>query len=447
MKTCEGCGFDNVEEGKTCPLCGQMSGVRTIADDEAPTVDLPAGASPGIGGAKTPGGSRYAAYPPGHLYGNRFRIDGLLGRGGMGTVYRVHDLTENRDLALKILHQSEADDPDGSERFQREIEMLSKIRHPAVPRIFGWGANGNERFFVAELVDGSDLKTDIVRKGKWAPAEAAKLAATVADALGMAHALGIIHRDVKPHNIMIARDGSVRLLDFGVARGIGLDMKTITKTGMIVGTPEYMSPEQLDSHRVDERSDIYSLGVVMFELATGQLPFHGETPIAIAMKHMSHTPPAPRSISPGVPAWFERIVLRCLEKDPSKRFGSAAELALELRLPREAKGPSSRKLPSGDSVVEDDAGVSNWALVLSSPREKNGWSLGMALQFRDRYYKMKEALPPGAGKSWVYRFSFWPSEEILRKAVDYEADCAEQTRVSDATFASKLKKWIPGSKG
>ncbi len=446
MKTCGSCGFDNVEEGKSCPLCGQVSKIGAglpSGQDETPTASLPEGWK----AALTPGGGRNGNYPQGHLYGQRFRIDGLLGRGGMGTVYRVHDLVEKRNLALKILHASVQEEDDGAERFKREIEILSTLHHPAVPRVFGWGANADEHFFVAELVVGRDLKSVILDRGAWLAADAAALGATIADALASAHEAGIVHRDVKPDNIMLADDGSVKLLDFGVARGVGLDMKTITKTGMIVGTPQYMSPEQLDSHRVDERSDVYSLGVVLFELATARLPFDGDTPLSVAMKHLTTPPPPIRSVKSDVPAWFEKIVSRCLEKAPAKRYLTARELAVDLRRPRITSAPSARRLSSGDSVVEDSTGASDWVLVLQAPREKLGWAPGMALLFSGSYYKLRETVPPSSpGKSWTYRFSSWPEEEVFRRIVDYEAD-ARASAARDEPLASKLRKWIPGGKG
>src|SRR6185295_11619835 len=208
----------------------------------------------------------------GQVFADRYRVDALIGAGGMGQVFRARDTRDHRDLALKVLHASHEEDADRSERFKREIGILSRIKHPAVPAIMDFGLHESELFFVSELVDGTDLKTEIKRRGPWNPVDAAALAAAVADALAAAHALGVVHRDVKPSNIMIGRDGSVKLLDFGLARGVGIDVTTLTRTGTIVGTPSYMSPEQFDTHGVDERSDIYSLGVVLFEMRTGKLP-------------------------------------------------------------------------------------------------------------------------------------------------------------------------------
>jgi serine/threonine protein kinase len=438
MRTCESCGFENAEPGKACALCG-ASEVVTPRPDDLATLEM----SRRSGGGGAEEGRRAAAV--GRVYAGRYRVDAFIGSGGMGQVFRVHDLEAGQDLALKVLHPLVEDDADRNDRFRREIGILAKIRHPAVPRIHGWGTEDDALFFVSDLIDGHDLKADIQARGAWPPADAAPLAATVSDALAAAHALGIVHRDVKPNNIMLAGDGSVRLLDFGLARGRGVDMTTLTRTGTIVGTPGYMSPEQFDGYGVDERSDLYSLGVVLFELLTARLPFTGQTPIAVAMKHKTEPPPSPRSLRREVPAWLDRLVLQCLEKDPARRFGSAAELASELRRPRTGAGPRRRRLPSGDLLVEDDSEASDWSLVLAAPEEKSGWAAGMALRFSDRYYRLSRiAAPSEASGRWTYSFAAWPDGEVFRRIVDYEQDCAEREAARKAGLGGRLQKWIRG---
>ena len=295
---------------------------------------------------------------------------------------------------------------------------------PVVP-----GSSEGRLFLVTELVDGQDLKMLVQGRGPWPIAEAVALVATVAEALAAAHELGIVHRDVKPSNIMLANDGAVRLLDFGLARGKGVDMTTLTKTGVIVGTPAYMSPEQLQALSVDERSDIYSLGVVLFEVLTAKLPFSAPTSMGLAMKHMLEPAPSPRELRPELPVWLERLVLQCLEKAPARRFATAAALAAELRRPRSESRLRSRRLPSGDSVLEDAGESSEWALVLQSREEKTGWAEGMALRFEDRFYRLERVdVPAERGGRFTYRFVPWPSEVVFRRLVDYQQDLEERSR-------------------
>ena len=430
MRTCDACGFENAEEGKGCSLCGASAIQQATLAGESSTLELPASASRSA-----------PSQAIGQVYGDRYRVDAELGRGGMGRVYRVRDLKQDRELALKVLHPEEEARPERNARFKREIGILSKLQHPAIPRIHGWGTHDDELFFVTDLIDGPDLKAEIRRRGPWPPQEAASLAATVADALAAAHALGIVHRDVKSNNIMIASDGGVRLLDFGLARGGGIDVTTLTRTGAIVGTPGYMSPEQFEGSDVDERCDLYSLGVVLFELLTGRLPFAGHTPIAVALKHKTEPPPLPRSLQKDIPAWAERIVLRCLEKAPEARFASAAELASELRQPRSGR-PQLHSLPSGDAVLEDDAGATDWALVLVAPAEKTGWSVGMALLFRERHYRLAEIVAPDASSRWTYRFERWPEGTVFRRLVDYEQDAGARAASKGDSLSSRVSQWL-----
>ena len=434
MRTCDACGFENAEPGKPCALCGSSEIVHATSD--VSTMVAPATPAPSGGG----GTVRFEA---GHVFGERYRVVSLLGSGGMGQVFRVEDATSGQALALKVLRPLDGDEGDRVRRFQREIQILTRIRHPAVLHILDWGDSPAGLYFVTELVDGEDLKLAIRRRGPWPAPEATALGATLADALAAAHAQGVVHRDVKPNNVMIARDGSVRLLDFGLARGAGIDLTTLTRTGTILGTPGYMSPEQFDAHGVDERSDVYSLGVVLFEVLTGRLPFSGQTPIAVALAHKTQAPPLPRSLRPGVPAWLERVVLRCLEKDPARRFASASELAAELRWPREGASPRSRTLPSGDGVLLDPAETTDWALVLTSAHEKTGWTDGMTLRFEERYYRLVRAQAPAAeGAPWTYRFVAWPEGEIFRRLVDYEQDLASRQEAASKTLTDRLSRWL-----
>jgi hypothetical protein len=436
MRTCDSCGFENAEPGKPCALCGASEVV--LATAEVSTLASPGTPTPTAAGA----GAAVVAVD-GQVLGERYRVDSLLGRGGMGQVFRVTDLSTGRPLALKVLRPVEGDEVDRVRRFQREIQILTRISHPAVVRIRDWGESPAGLFFVTELVDGEDLKVAIRRRGPFPPAEAAALGATLAEALAAAHAQGVVHRDVKPNNVMIGRDGSVHLLDFGLARGAGIDIATLTRTGTILGTPGYMSPEQFDAHGVDERSDIYSLGVVLFEVLTGRLPFVGRTPIAVAFAHKTEPPPLPRSLRPSVPAWLERVVLRCLEKDPARRYAVARELAAELRRTREGGAKRLRVLASGDGVVLDPGETTDWALVLRAPREKTGWTEGMALRFEERYYRLAGIQAPESRPgAWTYLLAPWTEGQVFRRVVDYDQDCAARADAEARGLKGRLTRWL-----
>ena len=425
---CLQCGFELVEEGKSCAVCGASTSSGTIPFEQGPTV---AQEEP-----TPPHRRHYGWFAIGEVFAARYEILAHLGRGGMGAVYRVRDMRTESERALKVLHAT-AEDDNAAVRFRREIEILSRVKHPAVVEIFDYGVVDDRMYFTAELIDGDDLRAVLRNRTVFAPEEVARIGARVAEALGVAHAMGIVHRDVKPHNIMIRADGRLTLLDFGVARGAGIDMHTITSTGVIAGTPEYMPPEQFAGQRVDARSDVYSLGVVLYELLCGAVPFKADTPVALGIHHQQTLPAPIRTQRPNVPAWLERIVLRCLEKDPSQRFLNATELAAELSRTR-AGERRTRTLASGDQVIEDDSETDAFALTLMTDDERANWSLDMALQFDGRFYRLLDVRTDG--QKWFYRFSHWPDEQILRKVVDYETDVAERTQ--GRGLRDKLKGWL-----
>jgi serine/threonine protein kinase len=425
---CLECGFELGEEGKSCAVCGASTVSGTVAFEHGPTLAQDEATTP----RRRRKGPWLAA---GDTFAEHYEILDHLGRGGMGAVYRVRDMRTDALRALKVLHATVEDDH-AAVRFRREIEILSRLRHPGIVEIFDFGVADEKMYFAAELIDGHDLRALLRERAVLAPAEVARMGAAVAEALAAAHALGIIHRDVKPHNIMIRTDGRITLLDFGVARGAGIDMNTITATGMIVGTPEYMPPEQFAGQRVDARSDIYSLGVVLYELLSGSVPFKADTPIALGIHHRQTLPAPIRTQRPNVPAWLERIVMKCLEKDPSQRFLQASELATELHRPRTGER-RMRTLSSGDQVIEDDSDTEQWALTLMTGDERKNWTVDMALQFDGRFYRLADVRTNG--QKWFYRFSYWPDERILRKVVDYDTDTAER---APRGIRGKLKGWL-----
>lgn len=427
MSLCESCGSDDITEGMPCPGCGRLV---QMSDDE-PTIRYT---------RKMHARVDRRTMARGDLYAGRYRVEAFAGHGGMGDVYRVFDTQEHEVKALKILNRRFARKHDGETRVRREFEILSRIKHPAVLRLDTWGVHQEDLYLVSEFVHGVTLRDSLKNNGPWPPDEAASLVAILAEALAAAHTKRVIHRDVKPHNIMINTDGEVKLLDFGIARGIGIELDSITQSGVALGTPDYMAPEQFTGDHLDGRSDIYSLGVVLFQMLTGRLPFEGESPIDVAIKQKSEPSPSVRSIRPDVPAWLDRIVLRCLEKDPANRFLYANELADELRKPHGSTKPRRKKLPSGDTMIEDDSEATDWALVLESAGERKGWSPGMALHYGERYYKLAEVVAEGKPIHWLYRFSTWPDSEIFRRVVDYEEDCFD--RANSGGIVRKVRQWF-----
>jgi serine/threonine protein kinase len=264
----------------------------------------------------------------GMIFADRYEVIEEIGRGGMGKVYKVYDRTVNEVVALKLIKPEIGFNEKAVERFRNELKFARKISHRHVCRLYDLGETGLVRYITMEYVEGEDLKHFIRRAGHLNTAKAVAIVHEVCEGLSEAHRLGVVHRDLKPQNIMIDRDGRVRIMDFGLARFS--DNEGVTGSGIILGTPEYMSPEQIEMKDVDARSDIYSLGIIMYEMVTGRVPFEGETPLSVAIKHKSSKPPDSREINPLVPESFSRLIFKCLEKDRDQRFQSAEELLASL---------------------------------------------------------------------------------------------------------------------
>ncbi len=255
---------------------------------------------------------------------NRYEIIEELGKGGMGRVYRVEDKKLKQEVALKLIKPEIAKDKKTIERFRNELKLARNIRHKNVCGMFDLGDSEGTHFITMEYVRGEDLRSLIKRIGQLPIGKLISITKQICEGLAEAHRLGVVHRDLKSNNIMIDKEGNVRIMDFGIARS--LEAKGITGAGVMIGTPEYMSPEQVEGKEVDQRSDIYSLGVILYEMVTGRVPFEGDTPFTIGMKHKGEMPQNPKELNTQISDDLNHVILRCLEKEKNKRYQSTGEL-------------------------------------------------------------------------------------------------------------------------
>jgi eukaryotic-like serine/threonine-protein kinase len=263
------------------------------------------------------------------ILNGRYRIDGVVGDGGMAVVYRGWDLVLNRVVAIKVLREQYAINESFLARFRREAQSAAGLAHPNIVNVYDVGRDGDTWYIVQELIDGTDLATLIRQRGQFTVADATEVIAQVAVALDYAHSRGIIHRDVKPHNILIDSRGTAKVVDFGIAKGVN-DIK-MTDAGTALGTAGYISPEQATGAPLTAASDLYSTGVVLYEMLTGRLPFVGDTAVSVAMQHVRNAPPPPSRFNAKIPRPTEAVILRAMEKLPERRYISGAEMVDALR--------------------------------------------------------------------------------------------------------------------
>src|SRR5438270_9778589 len=262
------------------------------------------------------------------VFSDRYEMVKHIARGGMAQVYLARDVLLDRPVALKVLFPELSVDQSFVERFRREAKAAANLTHPNIVSIFDWGQGDNTYYIVMEYVDGPTLSS-ILRQGPLEPARAAAVAASVAAALDFAHRRGVIHRDVKPGNVLIDDRAQVKVADFGVARAVGT-AEDRTPTGSVMWSATYFSPEQAQGFPVDPRSDVYSLGVVLYEMVTGKPPFSGDSPVSIAYKHVKEPPPLHSTVNPAVPQALEAVILKAMAKDPADRYQSAEDMRADL---------------------------------------------------------------------------------------------------------------------
>jgi len=305
------------------------------------------------------------------ILNDRYEMGTPLGKGGMAHVYRGTDRVLDRTVAIKVLSGKYAGDDSFVTRFRREAQAAAGLNHANIVGVYDTGDEGQMHYIVMEYVEGETLGDVLRRDGRLDPERAAAVAVEVATALHAAHEKGLVHRDVKPGNVMIDREGRVKVVDFGIARAAADD--TLTQTGLVLGTASYLSPEQAQGLPVDARSDIYSLGCVLYEMLTGRPPFDGDTPVAIAYMHVNETPPGPSELEPSIPPHLDQAVMRALEKDPEARFPTAEAF----RAAVDGGGPGTATIPIAAPGGDTDV------LPVTTPTEA-----------------VEPAARPGRGRSW-----------------------------------------------
>jgi serine/threonine protein kinase/Flp pilus assembly protein TadD len=309
---CPKCQFSNPDGTQFCGKCAE----RLHSPEKAPVSLTETWETP------------RKELPTGSTFASRYQIIEELGAGGMGKVYRVLDRKLNEEVALKLLRPDIAADRKTLERFSNEVKLARKIIHKNVGRIYHLSDEGGTHFITMEYVHGQDLRSLIRQAGQLTVSKTLSIAEQVCEGLVEAHKLGVVHRDLKPSNIMIDNEGNARIMDFGIAHTIKTER--ITDPEIIIGTPEYMSPEQVEAKEIDQRSDIYSFGIILYEMLTGKVPFEGQTPISVAVKHLTTSPQQPRELNKGIPENINWIIMKCMEKDRTRRYQSSKELLSEI---------------------------------------------------------------------------------------------------------------------
>jgi beta-lactam-binding protein with PASTA domain/tRNA A-37 threonylcarbamoyl transferase component Bud32 len=306
----------------------------------------------------------------GQVFSNRYEIEREVARGGMAEVYLARDQLLNRPVALKCLFPEYAREPSFVERFRREAQAAANLNHPNIVAIYDWGQESGTYFIVMEYVEGRSLRDLLRAEAPLDPNQTAEIGAEIASALAFAHRSGVVHRDVKPGNVLLTRAGNVKVTDFGIARAGASD--ALTQTGSVMGTATYFSPEQAQGEPVDGRSDVYSLGVVLYEMVTGVAPFSGDSPVSVAYKHVREEPTAPAQRNPDVPTDLEHIILTAMAKDPDLRYQTADDLRADLLRFRRgrplASAPVTALITEVPTSATTAAATGAYAATIATPK-------------------------------------------------------------------------------
>jgi eukaryotic-like serine/threonine-protein kinase len=371
------------------------------------------------------------------ILSGRYRVDEPIGRGGMASVYRGYDLTLGREVAIKILQSDLARDGGFRTRFRLEAQAASRMAHPAIVRVFDAGedtetdAEGIARpvpYIVMELVHGELLK-DVIARGPVPVDQAVRYTDGILEALEYSHRAGVVHRDIKPGNVMVTPTGQIKVMDFGIARAVSDSSSTVAETTSILGTAAYFSPEQAKGESVDTRADLYSTGVVLYELLTGRQPFRGDTPVAVAYQHVSETPVAPSELNEDLPRGLDVVVLRALAKDPFQRYQDAAGFREALDAAGHGTGPTKRQL-----------GALTSELYGPNPRQAAETARSLRQLSTDTTMRRTQSGPPVA---WIWAgvavlavllisVMFWVV--TLRAATDIPSNARIVPNVTDMTY-------------
>jgi serine/threonine protein kinase/Tfp pilus assembly protein PilF len=361
-------------------------------------------------------GTKTSVFPadnlmPGTVFASRYEIIELLGRGGMGTVYKAYDRDLRETIALKLLRPEAASSEEMLERFRNEMKLARTIGHRYVCRMHDLGTNDGLPYLTMEYVAGENLRDVLLKSGPFPVERVVAIGRQIGEGLAEAHRKGVIHRDLKPQNIMIDASGNVRIMDFGIARPI--EGSGLTREGVIIGTPEYMAPEQWAGETADPRTDIYALGAILYETATGRPPFSGETSFLLGLKHRSEAPPDPRTLNPAVPGDLAETILTCLEKERDRRFQTAEDVLARLA---ESSSPSSRPGPASKS---DGARTKSIAVLpftdLSSEKDQEYFCDGIAEELLTALTKIKNVHVAARTSAFAFKGRTSDVREIGRR--------------------------------